>query len=746
MFYAHSTSDLTKSDWQELADHLLGAAQLAKSFARPFGGDRAAYLAALLHDLGKYSAAFQERLNGTGIRVDHSTAGAYIVRQLARTGDERLIAETLGYGIAGHHVGLPDMRGGEGGALKDRLDDFAEKDVLDPQWRNEIDPQTEGIFPALNFVKGRAGFQLGFWGRMIFSCLVDADYRDTEAFYASIEDRRVDRDWPRLGERIDSLVGAFDAHMTTLQAKASGGAINDLRSDILAHIRGKAAMPPGLFTLTVPTGGGKTLASLGFALDHAKKYGHERIIYVIPFTSIIDQTAAIFRNVLGEDVLLEHHSAIDEEANRKREARDKLRLAMEDWAAPVVVTTSVQFFESLFAGRPSRCRKLHNIARSIIILDEAQTMPAPLLRPCVAALDELARNYGVSVVLCSATQPALAESSGFDGGLALLPERELAPDPSRLAYVLRRVHIRHEGEMDDETLIEALADEKQGLIILNSRKHALALYRQAKAAGLEGLVHLTTRQYAAHRQRILASVKETLKNEAPCLLIATSLVEAGVDLDFPRVWRAEAGLDQIAQAAGRCNREGARDRERSIVSVFRARDYAPPREIARYAEAFGRMAGEFEDWLSPEAIEAYFQNVYWAKGPELDRHRILERFRFDVTGTDFAYRTVSEKFRMIESGLAPVIVAREAVARKVLDGLAFPEASASKAARALQRFIVQIPPRDRAQLIGDGHVQFEREDRFGDQFAVLRRERLYLEETGLLWEEGEYLGLEQSLF
>jgi CRISPR-associated endonuclease/helicase Cas3 len=279
--------------------------------------------------------------------------------------------------------------------------------------------------------------------------------------------------------------------MTAKKATADDTPVNHLRGEILAHVRRGAASDRGLFTLTVPTCGGKTLSSLAFALEHAKRHGLDRIVYAIPFTSIIDQTALIFREVLGEDVVLEHHSSIDEEKLGKREARDKLRLAMEDWAAPIVVTTNVQLFESLHSNRPSRCRRLHNLARAVIVLDEAQTIPLPLLRPCLVTLDELTRNYGTSFVLCTATQPAIAVPD-FEGGLTLGKNRELAPDPARLHKQLCRVRLAHLGERTDEELLSELAGTEQGLVIVNSRAHALGLYKAVAAAGLEGVVHLTT--------------------------------------------------------------------------------------------------------------------------------------------------------------------------------------------------------------------------------------------------------------
>jgi CRISPR-associated endonuclease/helicase Cas3 len=677
--------------------------------------------------------------------VDHSTAGAQLAAQFDAKPDDRLIALVLAHAVAGHHAGLPNTIGDEA-SLDARLK--RKLDALDPSWRQEIAPVASGLMPSTMSWgdKGSAAYRLGFFGRMVFSCLVDADFRDTEAFYCAAEGRSADRGWPQLLSIVDESIARFDAHMAKVTAAAKATAVNVLRVKILSHVRSRASDPQGLFTLTVPTGGGKTLASLGFALGHAKQHRLERIVYAIPFTSVIDQTAAIFREVLGEEVVLEHHASIDESHISGREARDKLRLAMEDWAAPVVVTTNVQLFESLHSNRPSRCRRLHNLAKSVIVLDEAQTIPLHVLRPCLAALDELARNYGCSVVLCTATQPAVAAPE-FDGGLPLGPERELAPDPPRLHQQLKRVRLERLGDRSDDMLIEALAGTAQGLMIVNSRAHALALYRRAIEADIDGVMHLTTRQYAAHRLRILGDVRQRLAKGKFCRLIATSLVEAGVDLDFPRVWRAEAGLDQIAQAAGRCNREGVRPVEESVVGVFRSTEHKPPREIAQLTGDMARMAGKHADLLSPEAIRAYFGEVYWRKGEALDRDRILQAFRMDARELDFDYRRISEVFRMIESGLAPVIVARdteprEAKAREALASLRA-GASAGAVASRVQPFIVQIPPKARDLLLTNGHARTV--DGVCGEFVELVTASLYRDEVGLEWENADYLAVEDSI-
>ena len=538
MYYAHSVATQPKDKWQSLQEHLNEVAVMAGRFAMPFGAERAARLAGLLHDLGKYTSAFQTRLDG-GVPVDHATAGAKEVLALANGRRDALTVDLIAYAIAGHHSGLPDKIGGDA-SLVDRLK--KPLSPLAPHWRTEITPESDDLWPGLQLdvaSKPKAAFQLGFLGRMLFSCLVDADYRDTEAFYARTEGWTADRDWPPLGGMLDELLRGFNTRMERKQLEAADTSVNRLRREILEHVRSQADTPPGLFTLTVPTGGGKTLASLAFALDHAKAHGLDRIIYAIPFTSVVDQTASVFREMLGDDIVLEHHSSIDEERFRERSGASKLKLAMEDWAVPVVVTTNVQLFESLFAARSSRCRKLHNLARSVIVLDEAQTIPLSYLRPCAAALDELARNYGATIVLCTATQPALDARHFKEGdpiGLKL-EGRELAPDPRRLSDSLNRVRINVGREMNDDALVEELSGQAQALVIVNSRSHALALYRKVKGAGLDGAVHLTTRQYAAHRRLILTDVRARLKSGLPCRLIATSLIEAGVDVDFPRLWR-----------------------------------------------------------------------------------------------------------------------------------------------------------------------------------------------------------------
>lgn len=743
IYYAHSGDRSDKSDWQTMLDHAFSTARLAAKMADPFGLQKAAFVAGLFHDIGKYSIKFQQRLEGKNIAVDHSTAGAIQLLNITN-GHDKGMAELISYAILGHHTGLPD-RSNETNACYNRR--ILQPSQLDPVWEKDISPEISGLSPEM--VKQFSGglkeiaFSYAFMGRMIFSCLVDADFKDTEAFYARIGQISPDREWPQLNEVIDLFITRFEKYMAGLPKK---GEINQLRANILSYVRQGAKRGAGLFTLTVPTGGGKTLASLGFALDHAKQHGHRRIIYAIPFTSIIDQTSAIFRSVLGDEYVLEHHAAMDAEISgaANTEQKNKLKLATEDWIAPVVVTTTVQLFESLFSARSSRARKLHHIAGSIIILDEAQTLPRHLLLPIMRVIDELASHYGCTIVLCTATQPMLGRRIGFEKGLPI-EGRELAPDPLHLAGKLARTQIKYGGIMDNAALVEALRINSQILIVVNSRRHALELYNLAKEAGISGLVHLTTRHYAVDRRRILTDIRNRLETGEHCRLISTSLIEAGVDVDFPVGFRAEAGLDQIIQTAGRVNREGKRKKEDSLVTVFSCPDYAPPREIKDLIGDMGRIIGNHDNIASPMAVEDYFREVYWRLADGLDEKKILDRFILSKNTTDFAYRKVSTDFRMIENGMASVIIAIEDRAKKAVEMLRVKDIPSSKIARELQGYIVQIPPKDRDALIRNGQARFEEPELRGDQFAVLQKNDFYQDDVGLIWENYDHLSVDDMI-
>ena len=743
-YYAHSNGEEEQRGWQRLDDHLTATGERAGEFLKTTGLGELGRVAGLLHDLGKYTDGFQARLAGDGARVDHSTAGA----RFAIDTYGPALGKMLAFCIAGHHAGLANGTNGKDiAALADRLGNKVA--APDPIWKQEI-ALPRSLEPPRLKPRSRetAAFSAALLVRMIFSALVDADFLNTEAYYAGGTGKPIPRgEHPALIE----LQKRLDAHLNDLGKNRSDTKtrpINSLRSQVLAHVRKEAMQPRGLFALTVPTGGGKTLTSLAFGLDHALRHGLERVIYVIPYMSIIEQTAAVFREALREqdedpaDFVVEHHSTFDEERVSTREARNKLRLAMENWDAPIIVTTAVQFFESLFANRPSRCRKVHNIANSVVILDEAQTLPLHLLRPCVAALDELGRNWRTSIVLCTATQPALRQLDGFPGGFENV--RELAPDPPRLYTALRRTRIRDTGTVDDAELATRLQDSPQVLCIVNTRRHARELYEQL--GDTEGSCHLSTLMCAAHRREALKAIRKRLKEGEPVRLVATSLVEAGVDVDFPVVWRAAAGLESIIQAAGRCNREGRRDT--SDVFVFEPTDdegRKPPPAVAQNADAARTVLRQYpDDPAALEAIQAYFRQLYWVKGDEvLDSKDIMRMISEQRRRLDFPFEKIAREFRLIDEIQVPVVTpwrganGTDDTANRLLEKLKHVERP-GRIARRLQPYVVQIGRAARNRLLAAGTVEIVREAEFGDQFARLVNADLYQEDTGLSLENPTY--------
>jgi len=747
-FYAHSTDNRTKQDWQLLRTHLQNVGSLAEVRASRFNAEQWGSITGLLHDLGKYSDAFQQRLNGSESRADHSTAGAKIVIEHLRQcqGDQwGLFSKLLAFVIAGHHAGLANGvdDGHERSTLSQRLGLAFGADIpeLDPVWQDEVKlPQSMPLPPIRPHSPATkyTNFGLAFFTRMLFSCLIDADRIDTEN-HARYTDGLPPIESNNLN--VGTLQIQVDRYMGQMSAITSGTDVNVLRQHILRYARSQAALAPGLFSLSVPTGGGKTLTSLAFGLDHANQHQLRRLIYVIPFTSIIEQTADVFRKALGEHhtAVLEHHSAFDRDklpgelekssATRKADYRDKLRLAMESWDSPIVVTTAVQFFESLFSDRPSQCRKLHNIASSVIVLDEAQTLPLKLLRPVMAAIDELVLNYGCSVVLCTATQPALKESDAFHNGFKDV--REIAPEPEALFVKLRRTQVKSLGSQTDEQLVAHLRAREQVLMIVNNRRHARELF-DAIAQEL-GAYHLTTAMCAEHRSLKLAEIRQRLKDGLPCRLVATSLIEAGVDVDFPSVFRAEAGLDSIAQAAGRCNREGRRPLESSEVFVFQTPDWKAPPELAQLAAPMRSiLRNHAGDVLAPAALKSYFQQVYNDRGSELDGQGILKMHR-ETKNFDYPFQNIARAFRMIDSHMLPIIVPFDDTARDSIDQLRrLPEnMSVAGPSKKLQRYVVQVPERAFGQLVKLGAVAPIAPERFGAQFYELVADSLYSDSAGL---------------
>lgn len=683
--YAHTVPGRPTEDWQTLRQHLTGVSRRANDMGASFCASNWAGTAGLWHDLGKYSVAFQSYLMDESSadshvadrpgRIDHSTAGAqHAVKTLG------VLGHLLAYPIAGHHSGLLDGRGA-GPCLEARLTkpvepwkDRAPDDLLAP-----LDLRLPGFV-------GRDAFSIAFFVRMVFSCLVDADSLDTEAFMNP--DRSSARStWS--AAVLARMEAALTAHIGDLESTATR--VNIERNRVRESCLATAEYPPGLFSLTVPTGGGKTLSSLAFALRHAQVHGHRRVVYVIPFTSIIEQTAEVFRLALRSlrdqfpDTVVEHHSNLDV----GKESRAG-RLAAENWDAPLVVTTSVQFYESMFAAKRSKCRKLHNLANSVVVLDEVQTLPVDYLAPCLRAVRELATNYGATVVLCTATQPALQHRDGFSIGLVGV--REIVPDGAALYARLKRVEVEDLGSVNDRAISRRVQQADQVLCIVNTRRHARLLF-EAIGSDRAGHFHLSAMMCPEHRTQVLRDIRLQLDAERTCRVISTQLVEAGVDLDFPVVYRSLAGVDSIAQAAGRCNRNGKSKRGRTFV--FRSEHADAERFVAETANCASQVLPIYDDVLSLEAVEHYFRLYYWEQSTRWDARAILREFHLDQDpGLPFlfGFSTVADRFRLIEDRAMPVIVPWGREGRTLCAHLRDSRYTPGRQLlRKLQRYTVQVP-------------------------------------------------------
>lgn len=660
-------------EWDDphlLEEHLHEVARLAAEFSRAFGSSDWGYLAGIWHDLGKYQRAFQDYIrNKSGFerenahveqgRVTHSTAGAiHAVETLTP-----FLGHIVAYLIAGHHSGLADWDGSQS-SLKYRLKegDTEYKDSLLQNISSEILSGRKVELPPC--AKSRESISL--WIRMLFSCLVDADFLDTE-LYMDAGKAKVRAS----SLSLEALKDTFEFKLNQLKENAKHTAVSEsnanlqnIRAEIHASCVKAAATSPGIFSLTVPTGGGKTLSSMAFALEHALKFNKKRIIYAIPFTSIIEQNAKVFRDFLGGESVLEHHSNLDVDLAKEN---SQSRLAAENWDFPLIVTTNVQLFESLFSARTSRCRKLHNLVDSIIILDEAQQLPRDFHAPITQVMQQLSDYFGVTWLLCTATQPELGQQkSAFDKELlrGLRDVREIIENPAELAEKLKRIEVEWpESDFPSswENIAAEMASEPCVLTIVNTRKNAHTLFTLLPNDGNN--LHLSANMCAEHRTQIIDEIRLRLKqrlagDSRPLRVVSTQLIEAGVDVDFPVVYRAMAGLDSIAQSAGRCNREGKLDGMGRVV-VFIPEQGAPAGFLRQGEQTTLRMlkGGLLNNSLSPEAFKTYFQQLNTLG--ERDKHNICKLLTAESTRDDplsISFRAAAEKFRLIDDTGISVIV------------------------------------------------------------------------------------------
>lgn len=636
---------------QALREHLRGVSDLVGEFAAAFGEGEMGKLIGLYHDIGKYSKEFQDYIRaGGGRKVDHSSAGMQELMALKRN---ELISAA--FCVAGHHGGLPDggtrFDAADSGTLQGRQ----RKKLFDYcAYKTEWNAPTSGKVSPLQKAAHSSQFACMFYTRMLFSCLVDADFLDTERFMRGETERGAFASVETLREKLDAHIE--QNYMNPVSE------INKRRTKILREcIAAGDERKESLQSLTVPTGGGKTISSLAFALHHAVKRGKRRIIYVIPYTSIIEQTAAIFRGILGEENVVEHH--IQAEYDDTDETMSRKRLATENWDAPIIVTTNVQFFESLFANRTSRCRKLHNIVGSVIIFDEAQMIPVDFLRPCMEAVKELTEKYRCTALLCTATQPSLDKF--FSQRI-----QEICSDVTGNYDFFRRTTISVlEQRLSQEALAERLMRERQVLCIVNTKQEARELFE--KLSGV-GNWHLSTNLYPEHRKRHLDAIRKALKNGEPCRVVATSLIEAGVDVDFPCVYRQLAGLDSIIQAAGRCNREGNHAREDSMVYVFRLEQEQNNPSIAlnrSVAETVCNNRLYADDLGMPAAISYYFDLLHRIESSGetdgLDAHEILRNIKTKT----FPFAQTAKDFVFISEATKPIFIPVDREAESIAESL-----------------------------------------------------------------------------
>lgn len=686
MIYAHSREGRPPSEWQPLHEHLEKVAVTARAYADPFSSGDWAWNAGWLHDVGKADLRFQKYLlrenglddaeydNAGNGRVNHSSAGA----AYAEDKISNIPGRSLAYIAAGHHAGLPDWFSDQTGnaALSVRLEEGRANLVNISPVADEYAQNLYTVTKSPSFVSPK---NYHLWLRMLYSCLVDADFLDTESFMQPEAIRQ------RVGfSSIEEMKNIFDRHMDDLIRDCDETPVNMARREILDACRKAAEGDQGLYSLTVPTGGGKTLSGMAFALDHAVKHRKNRIIYVIPYTSIIEQTAGVLRGIFGDDNVVEHHSNIDPDQETQR-----MRLASENWDAPIIVTTNVQFFESLFATRSSRCRKLHNIVNSVVILDEAQLIPPQWLVPCVHAISELTKHYGVTVVLSTATQPA------FQG----LQSAEIVNDPTRLYERLKRteIHLPSDGSarVDWTDVAKGLQEHPQVLCIVNTRRDCHDLFKLMP----EGTIHLSALMCGQHRSEKIVEIKRLLQEDKPVRVVSTQLVEAGVDIDFPVVYRAFCGLDSIAQAAGRCNREGKLPEKGQVHVFMPPKD--PPRGLLLKAASTTRAMGCLGecDPQKPETFRRYFE-LFYSRANDTGK-TFLTELQKDVPNVPF--RSAGAEFKFIDDSAQRPVIVQYGECKKWLDRLRF-AGPTREIMRRLQRYTVNLPVRMVEQMLVDGRL------------------------------------------
>ena len=705
---AHSANGLGKE--QSLQEHLQGTAMLCAKFLARLGFENCGYLLGCIHDIGKASTAFQQYIrqvpNTAAKGPDHSSASAvWLVPK-----NNRLAS--LGLVTLSHHRGLVALsdfkrliqQKGADSNIKNALQQFVwENKLLSllPLASNELERFEQKYINDVD----KAILSSELLLRLLFSCLVDADYLDTEAHF-SPETVNLRRHYHNK-ITITSLWEKLEQNQKRIDENVERTPINRLRQEIYAQAVQAAAGEMGIYRLTVPTGGGKTRTSMAFALRHALLHNLERVIMAVPYTSIIEQNADVYRQIFGKEAVLEHHSSfvLDGDDEDSQQAI-YYRLAAENWDAPIIVTTTVQLFASLFSNRPSACRRLHNIAKSVIILDEVQSLPQKYLLPILNVLQTLVDDWQVTVVLCTATQPALEKNNWLDG---LENVHDIIPSPGRYYEIMQRVeyHVLA-APLTWQQLAEKVCEHHQVLVVVNTKKDALKLVDLLRHYGKK-VFHLSTLLCGEHRRDVLAKVKAALKAYQECILVSTQVIEAGVDLDFPVLYRAMGPLDRIVQAAGRCNREGRLTDEtgcnvKGKVFIFTPVDGRLP--AGEYSTATQITAAilnsESCDLSDPRLFNLYFERLRYDCAQDAEGIQNLRN--------QFNFPEVAKRFHLIDDVNNVAVAVRYGQGTEVIERLTdkikfgHQPIVSREDYRKLQPYIVNITRNDLQTLINQGLV------------------------------------------
>ena len=702
IYLAHSKEGFPEEQWQTIRDHAEGVAELCARFSALWCEEPYARDLGLLHDIGKYQENFQRRIRGErNIQVEHSVCGA------AESAKYRLPGAD--YCIAGHHGGLPD--------IGTKIDPPEEPTLLArikrktqdySAYREELSiaPLVKPPYRISLSVEREAGLkEFAFWIRMMFSSLTDADFLDTERF-CSGERQTPSADLAVCLKKIEEKMASFPADTPVARARRS------LLEQVLSHRDEDAE----LYLMNMPTGSGKTLASMYFALERAVRLGLKRIVYIIPYTSIIEQNAKVFRDLFGEDAVLEHHCNFDHDSIKEESTREKLRHAAENWDAPIIVTTNVQFFESIYGNRPSQARKLHNIAQSVLVFDEVHMFPSLFYQPCLEAVKLLVTQYSCRALFLTATMPDFGKwmASFGCGGVRqceLIRDRSVFP-------VFERCKIEDIGMVSTEKLLLLAGEANSSLIVVNTRKTARTLY-----ALLPGeKYHLSTYMTKRDRARVIENVKQALVEGRKFVLVSTSLIEAGVDLDFERVFRERAGLDNLLQTAGRCNRNGSRGAETCTAFCFDLEDAvsATADKHMQVRQHFSRQVAQEYAPTDEAGIRAYFDRLFEYEKQERDTYN----FRRYITANGFLFESCARDFKLIDDNSIGIIVVYpgDEAEAAAIESLA---AGGRAAKRRLQAYSVSLRGNEFSQLLEQGVLKEENGLWFLTHFGY------YDEETGI---------------